>query len=60
MPIKSPDKTDRHTVVKGDTLYGIAKEYGLKVEELKQINELEANEIHPGQVLFVTPMKRDY
>ena len=40
-----------HIVVQGDTLYSIAKKYGLSVEELKRINGLSANTIHIGQKL---------
>jgi len=44
-------KAINHIVKKGDTLYSISKIYGLTVEELKNINELDSNEISIGQIL---------
>ncbi len=40
-----------HIVKKGDTLYSISKRYGLTVDELKRINQLDSNEISIGQAL---------
>lgn len=45
------NKENSHIVVKGDTLYSISKKYGLTVDELKKINELNSNEISIGQTL---------
>lgn len=42
-----------YVVQKGDTLYRIAKAHGLSVAELKRLNGLTADLIHPGQVLRV-------
>lgn len=42
------------TVVKGDTLYSIARNNKLSVEELKRINGLDTNEISIGMKLLVT------
>ena len=42
---------EMHTVIKGDTLYGIARSYGLSVTELKQKNNLSADTIFVGQKL---------
>ncbi len=42
------------TVVKGDTLYSIAKNNNLSVDDLKRINGLDANEISIGMKLLVT------
>ena len=42
---------EMHTVVKGDTLYGIARSYGLSVTELKQKNNLNVDTIFVGQKL---------
>lgn len=42
-----------HTVKKKETLFRIAALYGLKVDELKKINDLTSNMIKPGQVLLV-------
>lgn len=42
-----------HVVVKGDTLYYISKMHGLTVEELREINNLNGNNISIGQKLQV-------
>ena len=42
------------TVVKGDTLYSIARNNDLSVDELKRINGLDSNEISVGMKLLVT------
>ena len=42
------------TVVKGDTLYSIAKGNDLSVDDLKRINGLDSNEISIGMKLLVT------
>ena len=44
---------DGHLVVSGDTLYGIARTYGLSVDELKKKNNLSADTIVIGQKLIV-------
>lgn len=42
-----------YTVVKGDSLYSIAKKYGLSVDELKKQNNLSSNILSIGQKLIV-------
>ena len=42
-----------HTVRKNETLYAIAKAYGLHVNDLIRLNNLSSNLIAPGQVLIV-------
>ncbi|WP_062327721.1 M23 family metallopeptidase [Treponema endosymbiont of Eucomonympha sp.] len=45
-----------YKVQKGDTLYGVAKKYGLSVAELRQQNGLdESNVLKAGQTLTVFP-----
>ncbi|QHI36769.1 Autolysin [Kordia antarctica] len=51
---------DRYTVLKGDTLYGIARKHKISVPKLKSLNGLESNEIFVGQVLFVKPLPKDF
>ncbi len=41
----------QHTVAKGETLYGIARTYGLSVDELKKKNNLSVDTIFVGQKL---------
>ena len=45
----------KYTVVKGDTLYSIAKKFNMSLNDLKLINNLTSNTIYPGQVLSVYP-----
>lgn len=52
-PETSTDST--YTVVKGDTLYSIARKYDLSVEQLKRYNKLRSNTISVGQVLSLQP-----
>ena len=42
-----------HTVKSGDTLYGISREYGLTIQEIRELNNLRGNTINIGQVLVV-------
>lgn len=42
-----------YTVIRGDTLYGIANKYGISVEELKKLNNLVSNTLYIGQQLKV-------
>ncbi len=42
-----------HTVVKGDTLYSIAKRYNTTVDAIKRTNGLNGNNISIGQVLNI-------
>jgi len=42
------------TLKKGDTLYGIAKQYGLSVDDLKKMNNLTSNTLSINQKLLVS------
>ncbi|HYG38541.1 MAG TPA: LysM peptidoglycan-binding domain-containing protein [Cytophagales bacterium] len=42
-----------HEVKKGETLYGISRQHGINVLELKQLNNLEGNEVKIGQRLVI-------
>lgn len=49
-------KTTTHTVVKNDTLWGIADKYlgnGTRYPEIKGLNNLKSNIIYPGQILKI-------
>ncbi len=50
-----PETSDyiEYIVQPKDTLYGIAKLYGTSVDMLKNLNNLDTANIHPGQVLKV-------
>lgn len=43
----------KYTVKSGDTLYKIAKKFGISVKRLKNINELTSSIIYPGQNLRI-------
>ena len=48
----------RHTVNGGETLFGIAKTYGMSLDEFLSLNRLQADSIiYAGQELWVTPSK---
>ena len=42
-----------YIVKQGDTLWSIAKDYYTTVEQMKEINELEQDVIHPGDRLVI-------
>ncbi|WP_163528148.1 cell wall hydrolase [Halobacillus ihumii] len=50
-------QNNAHTVQKGESLYIISNQYGISVDQLKAMNNLERNEIYPGEQLElpVTP-----
>jgi LysM repeat protein len=51
----SQAKEQYYTVVRGDTLYSISRQYGLSVEKIRQLNNLREKQlIQPGQKLRVT------
>lgn len=50
-PAKAQRKAPTHLVVKGESVYGIARKAGMSVDELKRINGLKGNLIRPGMVL---------
>ena len=45
--------TTGHTVVKGDTLWGLSKRYGTTVEAIQQANGLTSHTIRDGQTLQI-------
>ncbi|NND88932.1 MAG: LysM peptidoglycan-binding domain-containing protein [Flavobacteriaceae bacterium] len=46
-----------HTVVRGDTLYNIARRFNMSVQRLKEYNGLTSDTISLGQVLYLQPVK---
>lgn len=50
-PSASTSTSGTHTVKKGETLYSISKDYKMSVDELKKLNNLKTNAIHPGDKL---------
>ncbi|MGM0587949.1 MAG: LysM peptidoglycan-binding domain-containing protein [Bacteroidota bacterium] len=49
------EKTIRHTVQKGETLYGISKEYGVSISSIRNWNSLNNDALTVGQVLTIYP-----
>ena len=43
-----------HTVEQGQTLFSIARQYEISLDELKKWNQLAGNELKTGQVLYVS------
>ncbi len=48
------DGGGEHTVSKGETLYGLSRQYGVGVDDIKSWNNLSDNTIHVGQKLIVS------
>lgn len=46
----------QHTVAKGDTLYSLAKKYGVTVDEIRSANSMSGNDLYAGQKLAI-PVK---
>lgn len=58
---KGDNASDKIYVVKdGDTLYGIAKANGVKVDEIKAWNNLETDVVKAGQILIVSTKTRPF
>ena len=55
----SKDDLDYYTVKSGDTLYSIAKKYGISVDKLKDLNNLKSNMISVNQKLLVNDQKKN-
>lgn len=50
----SPDKRLYYEVRRGDSLYRIAKKYGISLNELRRLNNITQNQhIYPGQKIFL-------
>jgi|AntRauTorckE5430_2_1112549.scaffolds.fasta_scaffold02270_4 serpin B len=57
-PIRFPEiptpKTDRiHWVEKGESLYGISKEHGVAIDQIKLLNEMTDDNVQIGQELLI-------
>ena len=49
----SGNQSGSYTVKAGDSLWGISHKYGMSIDSLKSLNNLNSNFIYPGQVLKV-------
>jgi LysM repeat protein len=51
-----PANTRTHTVAKGETLSQIAKQFGVTVDEIQQLNKIEdAKKLQAGQTIKIPP-----
>ncbi len=60
LPDKSlpqPSETIHHRVRRGDSLWSIARNYGVDVDSLKAVNNLPGNRIYAGQTLRIPPVR---
>lgn len=49
----TPMPTDKYVVKKGDSLYQIAREFGISVDDLKRANNLSNNNLSIGMILTI-------
>lgn len=54
--LPNPDTVIHYTVRRGDSLWTIARDYGIDVDELKEANNLTGNAIYAGQKLRIPPV----
>lgn len=59
-PVEQPQQTEKpasseahHTVESGESLWSIAQQYGVTVEQLRRLNNLRSGDLRPGQRLRV-------
>jgi N-acetylmuramoyl-L-alanine amidase len=57
LAVKAPPGTllaaRKHVIARGDTLSGIAQEYQVSVQSIRDVNGLDGNLIHTGEVLTI-------
>ncbi len=54
---KATAKQATHSVAAGETLYAVASQYNMRVDDLKLLNSLNSNNLSVGQVLKVVSQK---
>lgn len=55
---ESTPTTSRHKVGKGDSVYNIAKRYGMTAKQLIALNGLKNSKLHHGQILSVKSQRK--
>lgn len=53
--LPDPNTVFHYTVRQGDSLWNIARDYGVDVDELKAVNNINGNQIYAGQTLRIPP-----
>ena len=56
---RSSRRTTRYTVRRGDTVYSVARRFGISADELRQWNRLKGNSIAVGRSLVVSQASED-
>jgi LysM repeat protein len=56
-PQTQPRGGRTHTVAQGETLFGIARRYGVTVAALREANEMESDQVRTGQRLVIPPAR---
>lgn len=56
-PSTSQAQRRSHTVAAGETLFGIARRYGVTVAAIREANELETDQVRTGQRLVIPPAR---
>ena len=59
IPYVASEESGYYTVKKGDSLWSVATKYGLTVNELKELNNLDSNLLKVGQTLKVVPTETE-
>ena len=54
--LPDPEDVIHYTVRRGDSLWTIARDYGVDVDSLKEANNLTNNQIYAGQTLRIPPV----
>ena len=53
-PYKQPEQSDKtYTVKAGDTLYSIARQFGMTIDDLKRLNKKTSNDLSLGDTLLI-------
>ena len=52
-PVRVKSMSRRHTVVKGDTLYGLSRRYGVSISAIQRANKLSGTNIRIGATLLI-------
>lgn len=55
----NPNNMFMYEVKQGDTLYGIARKYGITVNDIMKLNYFENTNLYPGQVIRIPEMYFD-